>query len=45
MRKATGNDEYQFGDVTKKLASGFLGKLSEAAGAAKDKLEDDGKKK
>ena len=45
MRKATGNEEYQFGDLTKNLAKGFLGKLSEAAGAAKEKLEEDEKKK
>ena len=44
MRKATGNEDYQFGDVTKNLAKGFLGKISEAAGAAKERLEDDDKK-
>ena len=35
---------YQFGDISKKLAKGFLGKLSEAAGEAKKKLEDEEKK-
>ena len=45
MRTATGNEEYQFGDVTRNLAKGFLGKLSEAAGAAKEKLEEDERKK
>jgi len=41
MRKATGDEEYKFGDVTKNLAKGFLGKLSEATEAAKTKLEDE----
>lgn len=40
IRKTTGNADYQFGDVTKNLAKSFLGKVSEAAGAAKEKLED-----
>ena len=45
IRKTTGNEDYKFGDLTKNLAKGFLGKVSEAAGAAREKLEDDEDKK